>query len=62
MSDINNALNMEYIRTVHSEGLEELNSNVSAHKTTSETLWNEIEGEHSTRYGTIDEKEVNIDG
>jgi hypothetical protein len=62
MSDINNGLNMEYIRTVHSEGIVDLNYKVNAHKNVSDTLWNNVEGEHSTRYSQLDGKVVNVDG
>ena len=62
MSDIYNGLNLEYIRSVHSDGVTEVTSKVSSHKSTGDTLWSEVEGEHSTRYSQIDGKEVDVNG
>lgn len=62
MSDIDKALNMEYIRNVHGDALTELESKVTAHKNSGNTAWESVENAHSTRYANIDAKVVNVDG
>ena len=53
---------MEYIRTVHSEGVTEVTSKVNSHKNTSDALWNSMDSAHSTRYSQLDGKGVDVDG
>ena len=62
MGDIYNGLNMEYIRTVHSEGVTEVASKVNSHKSEGNAVWNGVEDEHSTRYSQLDGKGVDVDG